>query len=105
MVGGQAPKAIRNVECYDFEEDRWDQIAELPSRRCRAGESHGLPVCQLPPSPHSHAAGLCRVLKFCSLFLKTLCIPHSLPFPFPTCTLSSCTFWGQFLLLRDFRLL
>ncbi|XP_070230484.1 kelch-like protein 3 isoform X2 [Bos mutus] len=37
VVGGQAPKAIRSVECYDFEEDRWDQIAELPSRRCRAG--------------------------------------------------------------------
>ena len=83
VVGGQAPKAIRSVECYDFEEDRWDQIAELPSRRCRAGESHGLPMCQLPPNPHSHAAGLCRVLKFCSLFLKTLCIPHSLPFPSP----------------------
>uniref|UniRef100_A0A6I8N854 Kelch-like protein 3 n=1 Tax=Ornithorhynchus anatinus TaxID=9258 RepID=A0A6I8N854_ORNAN len=37
VVGGQAPKAIRSVECYDFEQDRWDQIAELPSRRCRAG--------------------------------------------------------------------
>ncbi|XP_073077798.1 kelch-like protein 3 isoform X8 [Manis javanica] len=37
VVGGQAPKAIRSVERYDFEEDRWDQIAELPSRRCRAG--------------------------------------------------------------------
>lgn len=38
VVGGQAPKAIRSVECYDFEESRWDQIAELPSRRCRAGK-------------------------------------------------------------------
>ncbi|XP_053575266.1 kelch-like protein 3 [Bombina bombina] len=37
VVGGQAPKAIPSVECYDFEEDRWEQIAELPSRRCRAG--------------------------------------------------------------------
>ncbi|XP_043924914.1 kelch-like protein 3 isoform X2 [Protopterus annectens] len=37
VVGGQAPKAIRSVECYDFEEDRWYQVAELPSRRCRAG--------------------------------------------------------------------
>uniref|UniRef100_A0A8C4JZ68 Kelch like family member 3 n=1 Tax=Dromaius novaehollandiae TaxID=8790 RepID=A0A8C4JZ68_DRONO len=37
VVGGQAPKAIRSVECYDFEEERWDQVAELPSRRCRAG--------------------------------------------------------------------
>lgn len=48
MVGGQAPKAIRSVECYDFEEDRWDQIAELPSRRCRAGEP--------PPPPPGPAA-------------------------------------------------
>ncbi|XP_078087058.1 kelch-like protein 3 isoform X3 [Mustelus asterias] len=37
VVGGQAPKAIRSVECYDFKEDRWNQVAELPSRRCRAG--------------------------------------------------------------------
>lgn len=39
VVGGQAPKAIRSVECYDFQEDRWYQVADLPSRRCRAGES------------------------------------------------------------------
>ncbi|CAB1337007.1 unnamed protein product, partial [Coregonus sp. 'balchen'] len=32
----QAPKAIRSVECYDFLEDRWYQVADLPSRRCRA---------------------------------------------------------------------
>lgn len=38
MVGGQAPKAIRSVECYDFQEDRWYQVADLPSRRCRAGQ-------------------------------------------------------------------
>ncbi|XP_031424809.1 kelch-like protein 3 isoform X2 [Clupea harengus] len=37
VVGGQAPKAIRTVECYDFQEERWYQVAELPSRRCRAG--------------------------------------------------------------------
>ncbi|XP_076877444.1 kelch-like protein 3 [Brachyhypopomus gauderio] len=37
VVGGQAPKAIRSVECYDFQEDRWYQVANLPSRRCRAG--------------------------------------------------------------------
>ncbi|XP_072899193.1 kelch-like protein 2 isoform X6 [Hemitrygon akajei] len=37
VVGGQAPKAIRSVECYDFAEERWYQVAELPSRRCRAG--------------------------------------------------------------------
>uniref|UniRef100_A0A8B9KX73 Kelch-like protein 3 n=1 Tax=Astyanax mexicanus TaxID=7994 RepID=A0A8B9KX73_ASTMX len=37
VVGGQAPKAIRSVECYDFQDDRWYQVADLPSRRCRAG--------------------------------------------------------------------
>ncbi|XP_022916603.1 ring canal kelch homolog [Onthophagus taurus] len=37
VVGGQAPKAIRSVECYDFKEERWYQVAEMPSRRCRAG--------------------------------------------------------------------
>uniref|UniRef100_A0A2K5RZ98 BTB domain-containing protein n=1 Tax=Cebus imitator TaxID=2715852 RepID=A0A2K5RZ98_CEBIM len=37
VVGGQAPKAIQSVECYDFKEERWHQVAELPSRRCRAG--------------------------------------------------------------------
>ncbi|XP_063989828.1 ring canal kelch homolog [Diachasmimorpha longicaudata] len=39
VVGGQAPKAIRSVECYDFKEERWYQVAELPTRRCRAGLS------------------------------------------------------------------
>ncbi|XP_077588723.1 kelch-like protein 3 [Stigmatopora nigra] len=37
VVGGQAPKAISSVECYDIQEDRWYQVAEMPSRRCRAG--------------------------------------------------------------------
>ncbi|KAF3838725.1 hypothetical protein F7725_010493, partial [Dissostichus mawsoni] len=37
VVGGQAPKAIRSVECYDFQDDRWYQVADLPSRRCRSG--------------------------------------------------------------------
>lgn len=60
VVGGQAPKAIRSVECYDFEEGRWDQIAELPSRRCRAGKQ---------PQPQTHlgskqpfSAGLCLLM-------------------------------------------
>lgn len=60
MVGGQAPKAIRSVECYDFEEGRWDQIAELPSRRCRAGKQSQwlrLPWVSFPSSLSS--AGLC----------------------------------------------
>lgn len=42
VVGGQAPKAIRSVECYDFKEERWHQVAELPSRRCRAGKHDAL---------------------------------------------------------------
>nr|XP_015205271.1 PREDICTED: kelch-like protein 3 isoform X2 [Lepisosteus oculatus] len=37
VVGGQAPKAIRSVECYDIQEDRWYPVADLPTRRCRAG--------------------------------------------------------------------
>ncbi|BFZ03645.1 hypothetical protein BsWGS_06685 [Bradybaena similaris] len=37
VIGGQAPKAIRSVECYDFQEERWYQLAEMPSRRCRCG--------------------------------------------------------------------
>ena len=39
MIGGQAPKAIRSMECYDFQEERWYQLAEMPSRRCRCGEN------------------------------------------------------------------
>lgn len=38
VVGGQAPKAIRSVECYDFKEEKWYQVSELPTRRCRAGK-------------------------------------------------------------------
>ena len=26
VVGGQAPKAIRSVECYDFKEEKWYQV-------------------------------------------------------------------------------
>lgn len=37
VVGGQAPKAIRSVECYHFKEEKWYQLTEMPSRRCRAG--------------------------------------------------------------------
>ncbi|XP_054269165.1 ring canal kelch homolog isoform X2 [Macrosteles quadrilineatus] len=37
VVGGQAPKAIRSVECYDFSTETWSSVAEMPGRRCRAG--------------------------------------------------------------------
>lgn len=37
VVGGQAPKAIRSVEVYDFKEERWYQVSEMPTRRCREG--------------------------------------------------------------------
>lgn len=36
-IGGQAPKAIRSVECYDFKEERWSHLSEMPGRRCRCG--------------------------------------------------------------------
>ena len=36
-IGGQAPKAIRSVEGYDFKEDKWVNISEMPNRRCRCG--------------------------------------------------------------------
>ena len=31
-IGGQAPKAIRNVECYDFKEERWFQVNKKKSK-------------------------------------------------------------------------
>ena len=37
VIGGQAPKAIRCVECYDFKQETWSQVADMPSRRCRCG--------------------------------------------------------------------
>ncbi|VUZ49889.1 unnamed protein product [Hymenolepis diminuta] len=45
VLGGQAPKAIRSVECYDFNNDTWTTasksgggaISDLPARRCRCG--------------------------------------------------------------------
>lgn len=59
MVGGQAPKAIRSVECYDFEEGRWDQIAELPSRRCRAGKRPQSPTPGLQAAFPQLLSALC----------------------------------------------
>ncbi|GBP46686.1 Ring canal kelch homolog [Eumeta japonica] len=37
VVGGQAPKAIRHAESLDLEESRWRPVAEMLTRRCRAG--------------------------------------------------------------------
>jgi kelch-like protein 2/3 len=37
VIGGQAPKAIRSVECYDLKEQKWYAACGMPSRRCRAG--------------------------------------------------------------------
>lgn len=37
VIGGQAPKAIRSVECYDFKDEKWSHISDMPSRRCRCG--------------------------------------------------------------------
>ena len=36
-IGGQAPKAIRSVEGYDFNAEKWIQISEMTTRRCRCG--------------------------------------------------------------------
>jgi len=47
VVGGQAPKAIRSVECYDFQFEKWYSSADMHSRRCRAGVAvlNGLIYC------------------------------------------------------------
>ncbi|KAJ8712016.1 hypothetical protein PYW07_004858 [Mythimna separata] len=37
VVGGQAPKAIRDVEAFHLDAARWRPAAELLTRRCRAG--------------------------------------------------------------------
>ena len=37
VIGGQAPKAIRSVELYDFKLEKWSHAADMPSRRCRSG--------------------------------------------------------------------
>lgn len=37
VVGGQAPKAIRSVECYDVQGERWYNSIDMNLRRCRAG--------------------------------------------------------------------
>lgn len=37
IVGGQAPKAIKKVETYDFKNECWEKLAEMTNRRCRAG--------------------------------------------------------------------
>lgn len=79
MVGGQAPKAIRSVECYDFEEERWDQVAELPSRRCRAG--NGNACCNLFCFPGAALQG----------WMDVLSCPFSLPLcPRPQAALCFC---------------
>jgi len=43
LVGGQAPKAIVNVDLFDVDSMRWTSVADLPQRRCRCGlvELHG----------------------------------------------------------------
>ncbi|XP_072262944.1 kelch-like protein 2 [Pyxicephalus adspersus] len=61
VVGGQAPKAIRSVECYDFKEEQWHQVAELPSRRCRSG---------LMIMVFAKIFALCYIPLFIHFFLK-----------------------------------
>lgn len=86
VVGGQAPKAIRSVECYDFEEERWDQVAELPSRRCRAG--NGNVSYSLLHFPCAAFQGWTIVSSIPSAFLSTPSLKQLFAIPFP---LSLCT--------------
>ncbi|KAK6030374.1 kelch repeat protein [Ostertagia ostertagi] len=37
LVGGQAPKAISNVDTFDPDSQRWSSLASLQQRRCRCG--------------------------------------------------------------------
>ncbi|EFO86250.1 CRE-KEL-1 protein [Caenorhabditis remanei] len=39
VVGGQAPKAITNVDLFDPDSQLWSSCASLPQRRCRSGVS------------------------------------------------------------------
>ena len=45
VVGGQAPKAIRSLEIYDFKSEKWTHAADMPARRCRSGLYVCLSVC------------------------------------------------------------
>lgn len=36
-VGGQAPRAINQVEGFDLQRGRWVQVSRMPSQRCRCG--------------------------------------------------------------------
>ncbi|CAG9534533.1 unnamed protein product [Cercopithifilaria johnstoni] len=37
LIGGQAPKAIANVDVFDLDALRWISLSALPQRRCRCG--------------------------------------------------------------------
>ncbi|VDO58021.1 unnamed protein product [Onchocerca flexuosa] len=37
LIGGQAPKAIANVDVFDLDALRWIPLSALPQRRCRCG--------------------------------------------------------------------
>lgn len=37
IVGGQAPKAIKKVEAYDYKNECWQRLTDMTTRRCRAG--------------------------------------------------------------------
>uniref|UniRef100_A0A1I7T175 BTB domain-containing protein n=1 Tax=Caenorhabditis tropicalis TaxID=1561998 RepID=A0A1I7T175_9PELO len=39
IIGGQAPKAITNVDLFDPDSQLWNPCASLPQRRCRSGVS------------------------------------------------------------------
>ena len=37
IFGGQAPKAISQIELYDFRSQKWGRDKNMLTRRCRAG--------------------------------------------------------------------
>lgn len=39
VIGGQAPKAVTNVDLFDPDSQLWNSCASLPQRRCRSGVS------------------------------------------------------------------
>ncbi|VDN01091.1 unnamed protein product [Thelazia callipaeda] len=41
LIGGQAPKAIANVDVFDLDSLRWISLSDLPQRRCRCGGFNG----------------------------------------------------------------
>jgi len=70
VIGGQAPKAIRSVELYDFKSEKWSLVADMPSRRCRSGLSLcvSLSVCL------SVSLSVCLSVCLCLFVSLSVCL-------------------------------